>query len=305
MLVSIVVPAYNERENIPEFVHLCNEMIKNAPFDGELIIVDDGSSDGTGEISEESAKEYSFVRVFHHTRNRGLTAALETGFSEAKGEILIFFPADLQYLPEEIPQMIETMEREELDIVCGWKKGKYRKKFISSIYNHLARKFFDIDIHDMNSVKAFRREVVEAIPFRKDWHRYVIPFAADAGFRIGEVRVKLHERRWGKSKFKGPSRVLVGVLDLFAVKFQITFMKKPMIFFGTIGMILLLLGSIAGIVALILRCGYGIGYRPLLYLIMLLVLSGMLLFIVGFLAEAIAGVNSRLSSIEKRLKKKE
>jgi len=305
MLVSIVVPAYNERENIPEFVRLCDEMIKNAPFDGELIIVDDGSSDGTGEISEESAKEYSFVRVFHHTRNRGLTAALETGFSEAKGEILIFFPADLQYLPEEIPQMIETMEREELDIVCGWKEGKYRKKFVSSIYNHLARKFFDIDIHDMNSVKAFRREVVEAIPFRKDWHRYVIPFAADAGFRIGEVRVKLHERRWGKSKFKGPSRVLVGVLDLFAVKFQITFMKKPMIFFGTIGMILLLLGFIAGIVALILRYGYGTGYRPLLYLIMLLVLSGMLLFIVGFLAEAIAGVNSRLSSIEKRLKKKE
>ncbi|MCD6098835.1 glycosyltransferase family 2 protein [bacterium] len=305
MLVSIVVPAYNERENIPEFVRLCDKMIKNAPFDGELIIVDDGSTDGTGEVSEKSAKEYSFVRVFHHTRNRGLTAALETGFSEAKGEILIFFPADLQYLPEEIPRMIETMEREKLDIVCGWKEGRYKKRLVSSVYNYLVRKFFDIEIHDMNSVKAFRREVVEAIPFRKDWHRYVIPFAADAGFRIGEVRVKLHERHWGESKFKGPSRVIIGVLDLLAVKFQITFMKRPMIFFGTIGMILLLLGFMAGIAAVVLRFGYGIGYRPLLYLIMLLVLSGMLLFIVGFLSEAIAGVNSRLSSIEKRLKKKE
>ena len=201
--------------------------------------------------------------------------------------------------------MIETMEREKLDIVCGWKEGRYKKRLVSSVYNYLVRKFFDIEIHDMNSVKAFRREVVEAIPFRKDWHRYVIPFAADAGFRIGEVRVKLHERHWGESKFKGLSRVIIGVLDLLAVKFQITFMKRPMIFFGTIGMILLLLGFMAGIAAVVLRFGYGIGYRPLLYLIMLLVLSGMLLFIVGFLSEAIAGVNSRLSSIEKRLKKKE
>ncbi|MEW5995791.1 MAG: glycosyltransferase family 2 protein, partial [Candidatus Zixiibacteriota bacterium] len=233
-LVSTIVPALNEEGNIGELCRQYDAMLKSAPFDGELVIVDDGSTDSTLDRIRDAARTYPFVRYASHQRNRGLTEALQTGFSVARGEIFVFYPADLQYRPEDIPKLVQPVI-DGADLCAGWKEGKYEKKFVSTVYNSLSRAIFNLKVHDLNSVKAFRREVVERIFLRRDWHRYLIVLAADEGYHIEEVRMPLYERQWGKSKFTGFWRVLVGVLDMLAVKFQISFMRKPLLFFGATG----------------------------------------------------------------------
>jgi hypothetical protein len=186
------------------------------------------------------------------------------------------------------------------DIVTGWKKGSYgMKSFVSFFYNALSRWLFKIKVHDLNSVKAFRKEVLEDLPLRKDWHRYLVVMAAEKGFRVGEVRIPLYPRKYGKSKF-GIWRIPIGVLDLFSVKFQVSFMRKPMLFFGSIGLISLFLGFLTGIVALYLRIFQHEGFRPVLYLVILLVLSGLSLFALGFLAEAIVSLREEIEYLRKK-----
>jgi len=302
--VSIIVPAYNEEKNIPLLMEKFFQMFKESPIKGEVILVDDGSIDGTLQKAKESERKYDFLKVTSHKINQGLTAALSTGFSQARGSIFVFYPADLQYDPVDIPRMIDKIN-EGWDIVTGWKQGRYgTKRFVSIIYNWLSRKLFKVKVHDLNSVKAFKREVVEDIPLRRDWHRYMVVLAADKGFKVGEVKVKLYPRRFGKSKFGGFWRVPIGVLDLISVKFQISFMKKPMLLFGSVGLVLFLLGLISGAVALYMRLVLGQGFRPLLYLVILLVLSGLTFFVLGFLAEAIVGVREKVESLRESLLKK-
>jgi len=292
-LVSIIVPAYNEEENIPFLVDAVDSMIKESGLHCELIIVDDGSEEETYIKAVEAQKKHNFIKVTRHKRRMGVTEALLSGFKMAEGDIFVYFPADLQYVPEDIPKMVEKIQ-EGYDIVCGWKVGKYNKRFVSNIYNALSRKLFHTPVHDLNSIKAFRREIINEIPWRKDWHRYMVVMAYEQGFNVGEVRVKLYPRRYGKSKFGGPGRAIIGVLDLIAVKFQISFMRKPMLFFGSIGGVLLLASLIVGIVALYLRFGLQHGYRPLIYLVIFLGLSGLILFIFGFLAEAIESIRDEI-----------
>jgi glycosyltransferase involved in cell wall biosynthesis len=229
----------------------------------------------------------------------GVTEALLTGFEVADGDIFVYFPADLQYSTDDIPRLVKKIQ-EGYDIVCGWKVGKYEKKFVSNVYNALSRKLFHIPIHDLNSIKAFKREIVDEIPWRKDWHRYMVVMAYEQGFSVGEVRVKLYPRKYGKSKFSGPRRAIVGIFDLIAVKFQISFMRKPMLFFGSIGGVLLLAGLIVGIIALYMRFGLHHGYRPLGFLVIFLGLGGLILFIFGFLAEAIAGIHDELRRFKRK-----
>jgi len=300
--VSIIVPAYNEEKNIPLLAEKFSQMFNQSKIKGEVILVDDGSTDGTLEEAKECGGRYDFLRVTSHRTNQGLTAALSTGFSQARGSIFVFYPADLQYDPADIPRMVDKIN-EGKDIVTGWKQGRYgTKRFVSVIYNWLSRKLFKVKVHDLNSVKAFKREVVEDIPLRRDWHRYMVVLAADRGFKVGEVKVNLYPRRFGKSKFGGFWRIPIGVLDLISVKFQISFMKKPMLLFGSIGLILFLLGLISGAVALYMRLVLGQGFRPLLYLVILLVLSGLTFFVLGFLAEAIVGVREKVEDIERKFK---
>ena len=302
--VSIIVPAYNEEKNIPLLMEKFFQMFKESPIKGEVILVDDGSIDGTLQKAKESERKYDFLKVTSHKINQGLTAALSTGFSQARGNVFVFYPADLQYDPVDIPRMIDKIN-EGWDIVTGWKQGRYgTKRFVSIIYNWLSRKLFKVKVHDLNSVKAFKREVVEDIPLRRDWHRYMVVLAADRGLKVGEVKVKLYPRRFGKSKFGGFWRVPIGVLDLISVKFQISFMKKPMLLFGSVGLVLFLLGLISGAVALYMRLVLGQGFRPLLYLVILLVLSGLTFFVLGFLAEAIVGVREKVESLRESLLKK-
>lgn len=300
LFVSTIVPALNEEGNIDELCRQYADMLKTAPFDGELVFVDDGSTDGTLEKIRQASQKHDFIKFASHQRNRGLTEALETGFSIASGEVFVFYPADLQYRPEDIPALVKPIA-EGADLCAGWKQGKYEKKLISNVYNWISRKIFNLRVHDLNSVKAFRREVVENIFMRRDWHRYLVVLAADEGYRVEEVKVPLYDRQWGRSKFAGIGRVVVGVLDMLAVKFQLTFLRKPLLFFGMVGSLCFLTGLAVGLVALYLRFVIGEGYRPLLYLVILLMGVGMGLFMMGFMAEGLTALNEEIGDLRKKM----
>jgi glycosyltransferase involved in cell wall biosynthesis len=298
--VSVVVPAYNEVENITPLMEEFSKMFSESKMKGEVILVDDGSTDGTFLKAKACQDKYNFLKVAVHKRNKGLTEALMTGFSIARGKIFVFWPADLQYLPEEIPKLVERIDA-GYDVVCGWKQGRYGiKRFVSFVYNFLSRILFGVGVHDLNSVKAFKREIVNEVPLRKDWHRYMVVMAADKGYKIGEAKVKVYPRRFGQSKF-GFWRIPIGFLDLLSVKFQISFMKKPLLLFGFSGLILIFLGFLTGGVAVYLRIVKQEGLRPLLYLVILLTLMGISLFALGFLAEAIAGLKEKIDNLDQTI----
>lgn len=292
MKVSIIVPAYNEAVNIPYLVQEFDTFIKTHK-NYEVILVDDGSEDGTATIAEDHKRPY--LKVVRHKRNLGKTQAILSGAAATHGEVIVVFDADLQYDSDDIPRLITLIEQ-GADIATGWKQGKYKKKFVSNIYNAWARRLFSLRVHDLNSIKAFRKEVLFEIALRKDWHRFIVPLAHDAGFKIAEIPVKLHPRRFGAPKYQQKSRILVGVFDLLAVKFQLTFMKKPLLYFGTLGFSSIVLGIFTGICAIILRI-FGLGFRPLLYLVILLIIIGILFFSLALIGEAIRAI---LDKLEKR-----
>ncbi|SYZ73966.1 conserved hypothetical protein [Candidatus Zixiibacteriota bacterium] len=300
-LISVIVPAFNEEGNVGEFCRLFGEMTGRSNLRFELVLIDDGSSDGTYEKIIEASKIYPFIKYRRHPYNLGLTEALQTGFAAAEGEIYVFYPADLQYLPEDIPTLVEPIFH-GADLVTGWKQGKYKKRFVSTVYNYLSRKIFNLKVHDLNAVKAFKADVLKNIFLRRDWHRYLVVLAADKGHHIAEVKIPLYERKWGKSKFS-IWRIPIGVLDMLAVKAQLSLLKKPLLFFGLFGSVSLLLGGLVGLIALYLRFVQYEGFRPLLYLVMLLVGVGLALFILGFLAEGLAAVREELAAMRKKLDK--
>jgi len=300
--VSIIVPAFNEEGNLEELGRQFNEM--PAQFTYEVVIVDDGSSDKTPAILRAMAEKYSFLQVYTHGTNRGLTAALQTGFNNARGDIYVFYPADLQYKPEDIPAMIAKID-EGNDLVTGWKQGEYSKRFVSTIYNRLSRRLFSVKVHDLNSVKAFRREVIENMFLRRDWHRYMVVLAVEQGYRVDEVKIPLYPRYTGDSKFSGFWRIPVGVLDMLAVKSQLTLLHKPLLFFGFLGSLMVLLGVLVGLAAIYFRVVMDVGFRPLLYLVILLIVLGLLFFMLGFLAEGLAAIREELGGVRTVVKRLE
>jgi glycosyltransferase involved in cell wall biosynthesis len=286
--VSILTPANDEAENLPEFVRQSSQALRPLPYVCELIVVNDGSEDQSATVLQELAATHPFLRVVTHRSRRGIADALQSAAEAARGRVLVFYPADLQYQPADIPGLLAPILAGDADVVTGAKQGHYEKRFVSWVYNTLCRWLFGVRVTDLNSVKAFRREVMDAIPGRPDWHRFMVVIAAAQGFRVVERPVPLHPRRAGKSKF-GLGRIPVGVLDLLSVWFQLRFGRKPMLFFGVSGALLCLLGFLVGVYALIERYVYGVGFRPILNLIMLLVLAGLILFGFGFVGEMVAG----------------
>ncbi len=305
MRVSLLIPAYNERDNIvPLLDHIAGFFNDNNINDWEAIIIDDGSTDGTWEVLNENLHKHPNIRVIRHRKNLGVSDALLTGFLESRGKYLVYFPADLQFHLDDVLLMVKKAESDGFDIVLGKKIGKYEKKFVSYVYNRLSSWLFNLPVSDLNSIKVMSREVLEWIPIRKDWHRFIVPLAYNEGFTVTEIDVTLYPRVHGSSKFKGLGRVLVGFLDLISVKFQITFSKKPMLFFGSLALISMLLGTIIGFIAFYLRFVLHHGYRPLIFLVSLLILMGLILFTVGFLGELIAAQNDRLNLFLRRVEKK-
>jgi len=294
--VSVLVPAKDEAENLPELVRQAREALLPLPYACELVVIDDGSRDSTPETLRELAAKHPFLQVVTHRSQRGIADALKSGAVAARGRILVFYPADLQYRPADIPGLVAPILEGQADVVTGTKQGHYEKRFVSWVYNALCRWLFGVRVTDLNSVKAYRREVMDGLPTRPDWHRFMIVIAASQGFRLAERPVPLQPRRAGKSKF-GIGRIPVGVLDLLSVWFQLRFGRKPMLFFGVTGAVLFLLGFAVGVYALIERYVYGVGFRPLLNLIMLLVLAGLILFGFGFVGEMVAGMREEVRSL--------
>jgi glycosyltransferase involved in cell wall biosynthesis len=297
--VSVLVPAKDEAENLPLFMELAAEAFAGSGVRYEVIVVDDGSVDGSWTVLEELRGRYPFLRAVRHRVRRGIADALRTGYLHARGRVLVFYPADLQYKPEDIPRLVSPILSGDVDMVTGFKQGKYERRFVSSIYNGLSRKLFGLPVRDLNSVKAYRREVMDAIPIRPDWHRYMIAVAAAQGFTVTEIPVPLYTRHAGRSKF-GIGRIPIGVLDMLAVWFELRFGQKPLLLFGVLGAMLTLIGILAGIALVAIRVIAGFGFRPLIDLVMLCVIVGTVLFVGGLVGEMIAAQRAELRELRRR-----
>lgn len=298
--VSVLVPAKDEAENLPEFMRLAAEAFATANARYEVVVVNDGSSDTSAAVLDRLATEYPFLRVVTHRSQRGIAEALRSGYLAALGRVLVFYPADLQFLPEDIPRLVAPILADEADMVTGFKQGHYDKAFVSRVYNGLSRLLFDVPVRDLNSVKAYRREVMDALPIRPDWHRYMIVIAAARGFTVHEIPVPLYPRRAGKSKF-GIGRIPVGVLDMLSVWFELRFGQKPLLAFGMLGAALFVIGFITGVVTVAIRVFAGIGFRPLLTLIETCLILGTILFVAGLLGEQIAQQRAELRELRREL----
>jgi glycosyltransferase involved in cell wall biosynthesis len=298
--VSVLVPAKDEAANLPEFARLCDEALSPAGFSFEVVVVDDGSRDDTPAVLETLEARYPFLRSVRHRRQSGIAEALRSAGEAARGDIFVFYPADLQYLPEDIPALVRPILEGRADIVTGTKQGRYEKRLVSGIYNGLCRWLFGVRVTDLNSVKAYRRQVADGIPMRPDWHRFMVVIAAADGYRLQSHPVPLYPRQAGVSKFNW-RRIPVGVFDLLSVWFLLRFGRKPMLFFGVAGAVLFLIGLVVGIAALILRFGFDIGFRPFLNLVETMVISGIALFGFGFVGEMIAGLREEQRELLRQL----
>lgn len=299
--VSIVIPAHNEEANIGPLLEQFSELSRRVRFGFEVIVVDDGSTDRTRVRLVDAQRVHRFLRVVAIPYRRGLTEALQAGFGVAQGAIVVFYPADRQFHPNDIPRMIDKV-REGYDLVTGRKIGLYNKRVVSSLYSRISRLLFpSISVTDLNSVKAFRREMIEVFDYRHDWHRFWVAIVAEQGYRVAEVDVTLYPRPAGRSKF-GIWRIPSGVLDLLAVKFQYHTLRRPLWYFGMTGSFLLLAALLLGLLALYQRFVTKNAFRPLLYLVMMLGISGVVFFTLGFLAEAVAGIRQQLESLRVRPK---
>ena len=298
--VSVLVPAKDEAENLPEFLRQAEAALKAAPFAAEVVVVDDGSTDATWPVLQTLAAKYAFLRPARHRVQRGIADALRTGALRARGRVLVFYPADLQFKPEDIPRLVAPILAGQSDIVTGFKEGKYDRAMVSRVYNVLSRALFHVPVKDLNSVKAYRREIMDIVPVRPDWHRYMVALAAADGYTVSEVPVPLYPRHAGHSKF-GIGRIPIGVLDMLSVWFELRFGKKPLLLFGMAGAILFLIGVLTGLVALYIRVVMGIGFRPLLNLIEVCVIVGSVLFVGGLLGEMIAVQRTETRELRRRL----
>ena len=292
--VSVIVPGLNEEGNVEPLFERIEQGLAACGMSGEVVFVDDGSTDGTWSRVEAERQRRDNVRTFRHRRNFGLSEALNTGFRNVRGEYIVFLPADLQSDPaEDIPKLVAELA-DGVDVVCGRRIGRVEGKLlVSLVYNFLCRVLFGVNAHDLNWIKGFRREVIDTIRLRSDWHRYVVVLAAGRGFRVKEIPTSYHPRHSGRSKF-GRKRILRGLLDLLVVKFELAFTDKPMLLFGSWGLSSLAAGVGLGIVLVLLKIVTHVGSRPFLFLAMLLVMVGVQLLGLGFLSEQIASLREAL-----------
>ena len=299
--VSILVPAKDEALNLPLFLELAAQTIAAHPATRyEVVVVDDGSEDDSWTVLEMLRERYAFLRIVHHRNRRGIADALRTGYLHARGDVLVFYPADLQFKPEDIPRLVAPILANEADMVTGFKEGKYEKAFVSGIYNRLSRVLFNVPVKDLNSVKAYRREIMDILPVRPDWHRYMIVIAAAQGFTVTEIPVPLYPRNAGRSKF-GLSRIPIGVLDMFSVWFELQFGQKPLLLFGMLGAGIFAIGTIAGLVALAWLAIFRVGIHPVWAVIQVCLIIGSIFFATGLLGEQIAGQRAELRELRRQL----
>jgi glycosyltransferase involved in cell wall biosynthesis len=301
MDISIVVPLYNEEESLPELAAWIKKVMEENGFSYEIIMIDDGSKDDSWQVINMLHKEIPEIKGIKFRHNYGKSAALYSGFEVVQGDVVITMDADLQDSPEEIPELYRMIEEEGYDLVSGWKKKRYdpffSKNLPSKFYNWTARRFTGIKIHDMNcGLKAYRKNVVKSIEVYGDMHRYIPVLAKWAGYsKIGEKIVVHSERKYGVTKF-GVERFIRGPLDLLSVMFISRFVKRPMHFFGVLGILMVIIGLAAAIwlgIEKIIQLRHGIvgnliTNSPYFYIALTSMIIGAQFFLAGFLGELIS-----------------
>ena len=301
MDISVVIPLFNESESLPELCSWIEKVMKEHSFTYEMILVDDGSTDGSWDVIRDLSEHNRNIHGLSFRRNYGKSAALYCGFEKAQGDVVFTMDADLQDSPDEIPAMYRMIKEDGFDLVSGWKQHRkdnaLTKNLPSKLYNATARSITGIKLHDMNcGLKAYRKDVVKSIEVYGEMHRYIPYLAKNAGFnKIGEKPVHHEKRKYGKSKF-GMDRFVNGFLDLQSLWFLSTFGKKPMHFFGYSGILMFLIGfvmTVCIIVNKLVAQAHNLKFRPvtdqpLFYLALLAIVIGVLFFLAGFLGEMIA-----------------
>lgn len=300
MDISIVVPAFNEEESLPELTAWIDRVMQAHDFDYEVLIIDDGSTDDTWGVTEQLHQANPRIKGFKFQRNYGKSPALHTGFKHATGRVVITMDADLQDSPDEIPELYRMIVEEGFDLVSGWKKKRHDplgKTLPSKFFNWVTRKVSGIYLHDFNcGLKAYKLRVVKSIEVYGDMHRHMPLLAKWAGFgKIGEKVVEHRARKYGYSKF-GVARLITGFLDLLSLLFVGKFGRRPMHFFGTMGTLMFLVGlgstlyiGISKLISLSRNIpAILVANNPWFYIGLTAMVLGTLLFLTGFLAELIA-----------------
>jgi len=299
MDISVVVPLFNEDESLPELVAWIDKVMIENNFSYEIVLVDDGSTDKSWSVITQLKETYSSIKAIKFRRNYGKSAALNVAFEITQGDVIITMDADLQDSPDEIPVLYRRIKEEGFDIISGWKKKRYdpiTKTIPTKFFNAATRKMSGIQLNDFNcGLKAYRSDVVKTIEVYGEMHRYIPVIAKWAGFnKIGEQVVEHRARKYGTTKF-GLSRFINGFLDLLSIFFVGKFGKRPMHFFGSLGILSFIIGIIMAIYIIIEKkvlIWNNLHYRdateqPLFYLALVAIIVGSQMFLAGFIAELV------------------
>ncbi|MDQ3291128.1 MAG: glycosyltransferase family 2 protein [Bacteroidota bacterium] len=304
--ISVVIPLLNEEESLPELTQWISRVMLSHGYSYEIILVDDGSTDNSWSVIQELSAINPAIRAIRFNRNYGKSAALNVGFKETRGRVVITMDADLQDSPDEIPELYRMITEQGFDLVSGWKKKRFdplSKTIPTKLFNGVTRKISPIPLHDFNcGLKAYDQRVVKSIDVYGEMHRYIPVIAKWNGFKkIGEKVVQHRERKYGTTKF-GLERFIYGFLDLLSITFVSRFKKRPMHFFGTMGFLSFLIGFFITM-WLIGDKVYNSFYlhqrtrdvvdQPLFFLALVALIIGVQLFLAGFLAEMISLTGSR------------
>ena len=300
MDITVVVPLYNEEESLPELVAWIAQVMDKHHFSYEVVLVDDGSTDASWAVITELKNSFKAIKGIKFRRNYGKSAALNVAFQAAQGDVVITMDADLQDSPDEIPELYRRIKEEKYDIISGWKKKRYdpiTKTIPTKLFNAATRKMSGISLNDFNcGLKAYRNDVVKTIEVYGEMHRYIPVIAKWAGFsKIGEQVVEHRARKYGTTKF-GFSRFINGFLDLLSIFFVGKFGKRPMHFFGSLGVLSFLLGTFMALwmigvklyhLAAHLPYKREITDQPLFYIALVAIVVGSQMFLTGFVAELV------------------
>ena len=292
-MLSIIIPVYNEEKSIHALYCQLLEVIEKLHETYEVIFIDDGSIDESLHILKQIKQEDTNVRIFSFRKNQGKAEALNFGFTKAKGDYIATLDADLQDKPSEIPKLLEKI-KEGWDVVCGWRKNRqdsFFKVFSSLLFNFFTRVFWGLALHDYNGgLKLYKKDAAKSLHLYGGMHRFIPILLYQQGFTVSEIEVVHQKRAYGKSKY-GFSKIFKELPDMFTMLFLTRYSKRPLHFFSMVGSILFLLGVlILGYLSIIHFQGTAIGRRPLLFLGMLLVLSGFQVLFTGFLADLIISI---------------
>lgn len=311
MDISVVIPLYNEAESLPELTAWIKRVMDNHQFSYEIILIDDGSTDPSWMVIEGLKAKNTKVTAVKFRRNYGKSAALNVGFAMAQGQVVITLDADLQDSPDEIPELYRRIIQEEFDLISGWKQKRHdppSKTIPTKLFNAVTRGMSGIhNLHDFNcGLKAYKKDVVKSIEVYGEMHRYIPVIAKWAGFtRIGEQVVQHYPRKYGKTKF-GPGRFVKGFLDLLSIFFVGKFGKRPMHFFGTMGVLSFFAGFIIAVwliseklISIANQTPYrNVTDQPLFFFALLAIIMGTQLFLTGFMAELISRSSSERNNYQ-------